>query len=58
MTVKELAQVMGKQFIAVEVDGKITYSGNASALYTYTARREVKEIIVPKNEYQATIIKA
>ena len=57
MTAKDIAKVMGKQFIAVGVKGQnISYSGSADKFSWWLENREVVDIIAPKNEYNATII--
>lgn len=58
MTVRELASVMGNQFIAVgrEVDKNISWCGSANKFSSWLSNREVVEVIAPKDMYSATVI--
>lgn len=57
MTAKMVAEVMGKQFIAVGIKGcNTSYSGPADKFSGYCENRQVVEIIAPKRESSATII--
>lgn len=57
MTVKDVAEVMGNQFIAViKSDDSVAYSGSANKLHTYVERCTVKEIKAPICESSATLI--
>ena len=58
MTVKEVVNVMGNQFIAVGKfsDKKIGYSGSADKFSWYGSNLEVVAIIAPKTVNGATII--
>ena len=57
MTAKDLAKVMGEQFIAVGIKGKdVSYSGRASQFKSWLENREVTEVFAPKDKYSATVI--
>ena len=58
MTARDVANVMGNQFIAVGriSDKGIGYSGAANNFYWYGADLEVVKIVAPKDENSATII--
>lgn len=58
MTVKEVVNVMGNQFIAVGriSDKKIGYSGSANNFSWYGADLEVVKIITPRDKNTATVI--
>ena len=58
MTAKDVANVMGDQFISVGriSDKRIGYSGAANKLNWYGADLEVVKIVAPNDENSATII--
>ena len=59
MTVKDLAKVMGTQFIAVAIKGtgRVSYSGRADKLNAaHIENCKVVEVAAPKSESEATTI--
>lgn len=57
MTAKEVAQVMGTQFIAVErTTGEVSFSGDASQFRGWLEDREVVEIKAAVSPTSVTII--
>ena len=58
MTVKDIAKVMGNQFIAIKTKGEIKWCGGANNFDGWLEDLEVVEIIAPKRETSATVIVA